>query len=395
MGKPPRETLHIGAVLGISRTSTERVGTNKEGKSHDDSRSRRIGSPVSETILSRSDSSSSLNDVHSAWGAIDDYSNVVASLNVLEAFHNNPLGPSLMNFPSLDTSQLDLSNTIGGDLSANFETELFSSLGWPEFESSPASTAQTSTSPTLVDDWPNLDISLMPHDECKHHDCLREAYDILGSLSFPNANKPHSAATPAPGATAASTSCIPLDFILHLNREVTKRLWRLLGCSCASFPHLTFIYASVIARVLLCYYREAGCSRLSSRNPTSDAILLPGASSWLSTGADTANTSASGSSMPPSMPAAVPDLAATQMTMGSFSTDDQRVQAALKIQLLLGEMKRIGSLIDAFTSRGSGGMDESTSGSVDTLYKCLGSWLAGEHSSIVEVMRSRMRDVGI
>ncbi|RYP57542.1 hypothetical protein DL770_010645 [Monosporascus sp. CRB-9-2] len=426
MGKPPRETLHIGAVPGICRTPVERVcrmpaervcrtpaervGTGKEGQSHEDSRSCRTGSSVSETILSRSGSSSSLKDVHSAWGAVDDYSNnAVENLNVLEAFHSNPLGPPLMHFPSLDADQWDLTNTIGGDLSANIEAELFSSMGWPEFEGSPASTAQTTTSPTLVDDGPNLDVFLMPHDESKHHDCLREAYDILGSLSFPNANKTHSATTPAPGATTPPTSHVPLDFILHLNREVSKRLWRLLGCSCASFPHLTFIYASVIARVLFWYYQEAGCSRSSSWNPTSDTTLLPGVpqtghlfesqcrspASWLGTVADTANSSASGSSLPPNMPAAMPGLAPTQMSMGSFSTDDQRVQAALRIQLLLGEMKRIGSLIDAFTSRSFSGMDESTSGNIDILYKSLGSWLAGEHSSIVGVLRSRMREVGI
>ncbi|RYP04527.1 hypothetical protein DL764_004389 [Monosporascus ibericus] len=410
MGKPPRETLRIGAVRGVSRTPAERVGTGKEGRLHDDSHSPRTGSSVSETILSRSGSSSSLNDVHSAWGAVDDYSNnAVESINAVEAFHNNPLGPSLMNFTSLDTGQWDLTNTIGDDLSANLEAELFSSMGWPEFEGSPASTAQTSASPTLVDDGPYLDVPLMPHDESKHHDCLREAYDILGSLSFPNANKTHFATTPAPGATAASTSRVPLDYILHLNREVSKRLWRLLGCSCASFPHLTFIYASVIARVLFCYCQEAGCSTLSSWNLTSDMALLPSLSPtghlfgslggspspWLSTVADTANTSPNGSSMPPTMPAAVPDLPPTQMTMGSFSTDDQRVQAALRIQLLLGEMKRIGSLIDTFSSRSCSGMDESTSGNIDALYKSLGSWLAGEHSSIVEAMRTRMKEVGL
>ncbi|RYP66676.1 hypothetical protein DL771_007675 [Monosporascus sp. 5C6A] len=409
MGKPPRETLHIGAVPGVSRRAAERVGTCKERKSND-SYSRRTCRSVSETILSRSGSSSTLNDGHSAWGAIDDYSNDAAtSLNLLEAFHNNPLGPSVMNFQSLDNGQWDLTNTIGGDLSANPEPELFS-LGWPEFEGSPPSTAQTTASPTLVDDGLNLDVCSMPHDESKHHDCLQEAYDILGSLSFPHTNNTHSATTPVPGATPTSTSHVPLDFILHLNREVSKRLWRLLGCSCASFPHLTFIYASVIARVLLWYCREAGCSRSPPRNAPSDTAVLPGVSpseplfgslcrspsSWPSGVADTANTtSVSGSSIPPNMPAPVPDLGPTQMTMGTFSIDDQRVQAALRIQLLLGEMKRIGFLIDAFTSRSSGGMDESTSGNVDTLYKSLGSWLAGEHSSIVKVMRSRMKEVGI
>ncbi|RYP44395.1 hypothetical protein DL768_009127 [Monosporascus sp. mg162] len=409
MGKPPREVLHIRSLPGVSRTPAECVGTSKERKSHDDNHSCRTGSSVSETILSRSGSSSSLNDVYSAWGGVDEYSNnTVESLNALEAFHNNPPGPSLMNFPSLDTGQWDLTNTIGGDLSANLEAEIFPSMRWPEFDGSPASTAQTTTSPTLVDDEPNPDVSFMSHDESKHHDCLREAYDILGSLSFPNTNKTHSGTTQAPGATAASTSRVPLDFILHLNREVSKRLWRLLGCSCASFPHLTFIYASVIARVLFWYYQEAGCSRSSSWDLNSDTALQPGVSptghlfgslcrspsSWLNTVGDTANTSASGSSMPPSTPVAVPDFAPTQMTMGSFSTDDQRVQEALRIQLLLGEMKRIGPLINAFTSRSSGGMDESNSGSIDTLFKSLGTWLAGEYSSIVEVMRSRMREVG-
>ncbi|OTB15814.1 hypothetical protein K445DRAFT_317459 [Daldinia sp. EC12] len=118
-------------------------------------------------------------------------------------------------------------------------------------------------------------------------------------------------------------------------------------------------------------------------------------SSWLSTGASTANTSVSGTSTPPGTRTTTVDLAPTQMTMGCFSIDDQLVQAALRIQLLLGEMKRIGYLIDVFSSRSSNSVDESASGNIDDLYKNLGGWLGKEHLRIVDMMRVRLRDISI
>ncbi|KAI1651579.1 uncharacterized protein F4817DRAFT_365877 [Daldinia loculata] len=411
MGKPPRERLQIPAMLGGSRTKGDYHSNGKEGRSDDSSYSRRAGSSISDTILPRTNSSSSINDIHSPWGTVEEYSNnAMTSVNVLDEFHNDQLGPSLTNFSSLDTNEWVLTNIIGDELtSTNLETEPFPALGWPELENSPASTGQTTGAHTPADDRIYLDSPFMQHDNTKHHDCSREAYEIMNSLSSLNISKAHSRTTPPPGTTAASINCVPLDFILHLNREATERLGRLLRCSCANYSHLTFLYASIIGRILLWYSREAGCSKTSSLSPIPNATIRNGMSpscssagsicrspsSWPSIGASTANTSVSGSSTPSGTRNATTDLAPTQMTMGCFSIDDHLVQAALRIQLLLGEMKRVGYLIDIFASRSSNCIDESTSGNVDDLYKSLGSWLGKEHLRIVNMMRVRLRDISI
>ncbi|KAI0601611.1 hypothetical protein F4775DRAFT_405652 [Biscogniauxia sp. FL1348] len=407
MGKPPRERLQMSATSAQSRAPREHTGAGKgnrpEGKSH----SRCTSGSISDTILSRSRSSSSVNEMPSTWGSVDDYPGNV----VMDAFHNDQLGPSLANFTSLDPSDWIMSNTIGDDLSsANLDPEPFPALGWPEFESSPDSTGQTTGSHPLIDDRGGyMDSSFMMHDDGKAHDCPREAYEILGSLSLPNFNKAHAANTSAPGSTPGSANSVPLDFILHLNREASERLGRLLNCPCAAQPHLAFLYATILSRILHWYHQEASSSKSSARSPPSEASIRAGMSppssvfgsvcrspsSWLSAATSTTNTTASGSSTPSGAVARVPDMAPTQMSMGCFSIDDQQVQTALRIQLLLGEMKRISCLIDAFTSRGSSGMDGPTRGSVDALYKSLGSLLGGEHSSIVEMMRTRLKEVSI
>ena len=84
-----------------------------------------------------------------------------------------------------------------------------------------------------------------------------------------------------------------------------------------------------------------------------------------------------------------------QMAMGSFNIDDQQVQIALTIQLLLGEIKRTGGLIDLFSLRSSSGVDEFSFSSVDSLYKSLSVWLRREHSRIADAMKSRLKEVSV
>ena len=55
------------------------------------------------------------------------------------------------------------------------------------------------------------------------------------------------------------------------------------------------------------------------------------------------------------------------MTIGSFDINDEQVQAALRIQVLLGEVKRTDSLIDRYGS--CSGVDEFSLSSVDGLHK--------------------------
>ncbi|KAL2020280.1 hypothetical protein VTK56DRAFT_8604 [Thermocarpiscus australiensis] len=98
--------------------------------------------------------------------------------------------------------------------------------------------------------------------------------------------------------------------------------------------------------------------------------------------------------------------APTSMTIGTFDVDDLDVQMALQMQLLLGEMRRAGRLIDQFASGreewpglGHGGQPgqsvhaASAPGGLEGLYPSLGQWLRGEHSEITNGMRSKLREL--
>lgn len=187
-----------------------------------------------------------------------------------------------------------------------------------------------------------------------HHDCSRKAYDLLGRLSLFD--------DPSLGTTLAADE-VPFDHVLRLSREASEQLSKLLACSCAACPSLTFLKASIISKVLSWYHQAAICMQVTA----SRALT------------------------------AIPNsVTPASIAVGTFSVDDERVQAALKIQLLLGEMRRAGCLIDQFSVHGTGLTyhdDQSNPDSVDRLYQHLTTWLKGEHSRIVHIMRSKLREL--
>ncbi|KAF2475852.1 uncharacterized protein BDR25DRAFT_339825 [Lindgomyces ingoldianus] len=187
-----------------------------------------------------------------------------------------------------------------------------------------------------------------------HHDCSRKAYDMLGRLSLFD---DRSLGTPL------AADEVPFDHVLRLSREASEQLSKLLACSCAPCPSLTFVKASIISKILSWYHQAAICMQVAA----SRALT------------------------------AIPNsVTPACIAVGSFNVDDERVQAALKIQLLLGEMRRAGLLIDQFTMHGTGSTyhdDQSNPDSVDRLYKHLTTWLKGEHSRIIHIMRSKLREL--
>lgn len=156
---------------------------------------------------------------------------------------------------------------------------------------------------------------------------------------------------------------VPFDHMLCLSREAIDQLTKLQACSCAPCPSLAFLKASIVSKVLLWYHQATICMQAAaSRIPTT---------------------------MPPSVPPA-------NIAIGTFSVDDERVQAALKIQLLLGEMRRAGLLIDRFTLHEEDSIINNNKPSldrVDGLYQHLTTWLKAEHSRIIHIMRTKLREV--
>ena len=391
-GKPPREGLRISEVAGISRRPDEYSGNISRDRPDDDNFTSDVTGLVTDGIALNSGPFSSVKNVPSAWGAGDSYNNsLMTSDDMSDAMQNDLFGSSISDFTSLefDDEVLDM----------GFLTVPNSTLGTPKMEGYSTSAAETMASQSQIDENVAFDSASMPSAGSRGHDCSREAYDILGSLSLLNPNMAHcisGTASSSASTTASTPHRVPFDQILRLNRESIERLGRLLTCYCARRPHQALLYASVISLILTWYEEASGCTQKVSWSPvatTTDIVsrneFLSGSQSpWSTTALCTVNTG--GPSSPTYIGATALGVAPTHMAMGSFDIDDQQVQAALRIQLLLGESKRTGSLIDLY--RSSSGVDEFTFGSVDSLYKNLSSWLRKENSRIADVMRSRLKE---
>lgn len=392
MGKPPRDRLRISEVPGLPRRPEEYPGSISRDRPDDSSCSSGATGSASDSIGLNSGPFSSVNNVPSAWGAGDSYNHsLLTSVDASDALQNDQYGSSISDFTSLEFDD-DL-------LYTNLQTGPISTLGTPEFESYSTSAAETEASQTRIDENVFFDSTLLPSAGSRGHSCSREAYDILGSLSLLNLNIAHcipGSASSSASTAASTTHRVPFDHILRLNRASIERLGPLLTCYCARWPHQALLHASIISLVLTWYQEAAGCTQKASWSPVataSDAVSShesPSGSQspWSTTAVGTVNTG--GPSTPTYTGATALAVAPTHMAIGSFNIDDQQVQAALRIQLLLGESRRTGSLIDLY--RSSSGVDEFTFNSVDSLYKSLSSWLKKEHSRITDVMRSRLKE---
>ncbi|KAH6645458.1 hypothetical protein BKA67DRAFT_113096 [Truncatella angustata] len=401
MGKPARERLKVSDVPRVSGTPEKQPAFPKDHKCDDDNRDYCLGRSGRRTDpSSRSGSSSSSSDSQSTWRLVRDdiFCNIGAGTNLLGAL------PPLMNLSGMEFGDWAPTDEL---LSTATDHELFATFDWPPFENPANYSIHEDASQQPQDTGVS---SLQWHQDntqaqCDRK-CLRESYDILCNLSLMNPGKFQSTMASETTTTGAPADHFPLDNILQLNRECSERLCRLLNCSCAGYPHLALLHASIISRILIWYHQ--GLSYSSSSSHTSSPSLIatalntavsptnllhkaPGMSppSPWSTSTVVSNTSTGGSSTPTKM------QGSTQVAMGSFITDDERVQASLRIQLLLSELTRLAVLIKDFASRGSKAIDVSASGTINPLYHSLGSWLLSEHASIMEIMRSRLMDFSI
>jgi hypothetical protein len=361
MGKPPRDRLRISDAPRSSR----KVGGHVNG-------------------IDRNNR-----------GTVDSFvTSILSSIDAPDALSDDILGSSLVDFMCLD---------FGDELLySNVESGPMCTLESPEFEDYSHSAEQNKALQSHVDESIFSDGAYMLPIESKCHDCFREAYDILGSLSFLNMSGAHFTSQPSPGSGSTAEN-VPLDHILRLNRESSIRLSCLLTCFCARSPYLALLYASIISRMQIWYLQAAECTQGAPWNSApvlADGLLgnvSPSASipesplPWSSSTASTVTTSGAG--MSPTTGSTTLAVAPTQMAMGSFNIDDQQVQTALRIQLLLGEIRRAATLIDLFSSRSSSDIDEFTFSGTDSLYKSLSSWLKREHARIVGIMKSKLKEV--
>ncbi|KAI1400741.1 hypothetical protein F4819DRAFT_487313 [Hypoxylon fuscum] len=135
-----------------------------------------------------------------------------------------------------------------------------------------------------------------------NHDCLQEANDVLANLSFVSFGKMGSSPSSKLGSVSI-TECVPLDYVLRLNREASERLSRLLTCPCARSPHQALLYASIFSRVLTWYQQAETCNQGVSWIPTNP---MAGSTSYNAPTSISASASASGAMPSPWLRAKFP-----------------------------------------------------------------------------------------
>ncbi|KAH6988232.1 hypothetical protein BKA56DRAFT_714528 [Ilyonectria sp. MPI-CAGE-AT-0026] len=388
MGKPPRVNRS-----GLGRTPVDQPGAGAEagartGTDIADVRQLDSSSWSSDGIIGTFDPLSTITDVLAAWHAKNKNANCTGQ-DALGGLLNDINGQLIPNSPSFNLDEWAFTDYFNNHLSSNSQLGPLptpESTDWGGCPSTETSTAQPAAYQSPSD--PNLhsDRTEIPTVGISGHDCPREAYDILRNLSFLNPNRiqptPSSGSTPS-SATNNVDNQVPLDDVLRVNSEASERLGALLCCPCAQSPHLAILYASIISRVLLWYQQAAGSTQSVSCSHTA-----PDCSPTM--GGSENNTSAAA---PSTIGMA---LMPAKMAIGSFTIDDLHIQTALKIQLLSGEMRRAGRLIDQFMSLNSGGQfqtDNSNFSSIGGLYESLHSWLRGEHSRIANIIRLKLREL--
>lgn len=385
MGKPPRERLLKPGAPSPSLPSGEPSHSHEmTGNSvHSDD----IAGFNSNGIALYPRLLWSVNNMNLATNTADGYLDSAGpNVDMTDALQSDLFGSMVPDLTSLDF----------GDALSNIDIESMSTMTGLDFEGFLAPTVPIEAA------QPNS----------KNHHCFREAYDILGSLAFHGLNDAQSGSR-LPADSASTTSTIAnqasFDRVLLLNREASERLGRLFIAYSTRSPHVVLLYASIISQVLLRYQQASNCTQGASWTPIDMSLDLPSHNMSMIGSSPSSNSGSSGGSSNWSSTAARSTPTSTQspgveagpgkMTIGTFNVDDLSVQTALKIQLLLGEMRRAGGLIDQFASHNSSDRtftDEYTfSGvnSLNALNRNLDSWLRGEHTRIANMMRSKLGEL--
>ena len=210
------------------------------------------------------------------------------------------------------------------------------------------------------------------------HGCVRKAYDILGGLCF----NLHAVSDDNPPGDGFRANEVSLGHVLRITREASEQLVQLLDCSCTPSPSLAFLHATIIARIFTWYHDATLSLYNDSMRPS------PSANSSIS---GTASSETSSLVCPST---AATSIASASIAIGSFSVDDRRVDAAVKIQLLLGEMRRATILSSHFVVQGcSAQRDRTELESMESLFQSLNTWLTGEHSRVINIIKTKLRDL--
>ncbi|PSN67183.1 hypothetical protein BS50DRAFT_573924 [Corynespora cassiicola Philippines] len=262
-------------------------------------------------------------------------------------------------FAKKESVQLDLPDIqalkdfIGGEL-VNPLDYTFDDMNAEPFLSDASTT--TSSNPQSPSSAPYINPLRVSISIPTSHCCYTLAYSTLESLSL---NPP---ITQGPGANIELKS---LDSVLSITKTAVQNVLKLLSCPCSSDPHLAMLYSSIASKVLTWYQIAAGVNPASPPTPTTAA---------LSTGVPSPSSSAYSSPLStPSSTTSTFNIQIQPLKIGLFEFDAAD-QEALRRQVVLRELKKCSTLVEALANWKS----DSTAEQAEFLYDVLGAWLKSE-----------------
>lgn len=334
--------------------------------------SRKAGKPPRKRLLAPSDKANQISCKKQEIGSCESYSPVEFSQSQTTG------NPTQLRSAHAATNVLPVPPSLYqlGHFNSPFNAPL-SIDEWPELETWDPNPdfSFLQTSPSTETQHPH--ISTQPTnpstslDSPSTHSCSRGSYELFRDLICPGP------LLHAPELTTDTVSA-RLDDVLHFNRDAIERLNRLLKCPCAKSGHRIMVHASTISRILIWYQQAAGW------NGGGSAGTLPSSS-------DSSSSSDSGSEKSPmQVPPTGFAVAQVPLSMGTFRIEDENLQAVIRNQLVLSELKKAAKLIECFICQD---FSETSGCGVTGLYSHLGVWLQGEHSKTVKMLRDRISDL--
>lgn len=406
MGKRPR--VHIPVQLksrppsvGGTSASTSSRGATIEGSI--DGENGDWGLAESRLDLS------SPRGIFGPTNSVSDGMNDIALDSTINDIYAGMFGPTVSTFPALNPAESDMTESMDSALETPMPhlQENMCALTVPGIDTSGMGLNEPFLPESMESGLEAVETNT--NGPVAVHDCQQDALDILASLSprILGDNKAFhdgSLCGRMQGSgdlPVASTPGPTFDHSLRIHREANERLRVLLTCSCTISAHQGLIFASIIHRVLDWYREAAGGSRGSSLGrETAVTSISRGMSICASSPTRVASRSVTGSgigrtgfeqynldgTLSQNQPAL--GTAPGTLTIGSFDVDDQRVQIALMMQLLLGEVKRAACLVDLFASR-----VQFSPNATGGLPQTLGTWLRDEHADIDVMIKSKLREL--
>ncbi|KAH7138697.1 hypothetical protein B0J11DRAFT_421425 [Dendryphion nanum] len=195
------------------------------------------------------------------------------------------------------------------------------------------------------------------------HCCHSTAYATLESLQAQNAAHNN---VNLNTASASGIELKSLDSVLSITKMAVQNVLQLLACPCSSDPHLAMLYSSITSKILTWYQIAAGVKPASALVTTS-----PSSSSFSPSFSSSGSTFSSMSSSMASSGAF--GIQAQPLKIGLFEFDEED-QEALRRQVVLRELRKCSSLVEALANWRS----ENAAEQAEFLYDVLGAWLKSE-----------------